>query len=191
MVIPSRSHVPSRALRPWRSPAPGPSGESTGTQRFSFRRPFGLMSSPRMRRCLVAAVAAGTAFGSAAVLEIASAPVASAVATAPAAAQCNPQDNVPTSAPAGAGDEVSCNITVTNSVGFLGAPTSTTSATSCLAAAGVLPPAGCITTVTTSNQFVTSINQCNGIVYGGGSNVTCNVTFINDVANGASERAPR
>jgi hypothetical protein len=145
------------------------------------------MSSPRMRRCLVAAVAAGTAFGSAAVLEIASAPVASAVATAPAAAQCNPQDNVPTSAPAGAGDEVSCNITVTNSVGFLGAPTSTTSATSCLAAAGVLPPAGCITTVTTSNQFVTSINQCNGIVYGGGSNVTCNVTFINDVANGASE----
>ncbi len=171
----------SVAPRPRRVPTPDPSGESSGTQRFSS----GITGSPRIRRRLMLAVAAGTTFASVAIFGIASAPIAAAAATAPAAAQCNPLDNVPTSAPAGAGDEVSCNISVTNSTGYLGSPRSTITATACLAAAGVLPPADCITTVTMANTFVTSINQCNGIVYGGGSNVTCNVTFINDVANGS------
>ncbi len=132
-----------------------------------------------VRRWLVATVAAGTAFAFVAFLGITSAPVASAAASAPAAAQCNPP-----AFPTGAGEEVSCNIAITNTVTSAGATSSTITATACLAAAGVLPPQGCTKTVTTSNQLVTSINQCNGIVTGGGSNVICNVTFTNDISSG-------
>jgi hypothetical protein len=134
-----------------------------------------------LRRWFVAIVAAGTAFAFVGFLGIASAPVASAAASAPAAAQCNPP-----AFPTGAGEEASCNIAITNTVTSAGATSSTITATACLAAAGVLPPHGCTTTVTTSNQLVSSINQCNGIVTGGGSNVTCNVTFTNDISNGTS-----
>ena len=104
---------------------------------------------------------------------------ASAVATAPAAAQCNPPD-----IPTGAGYQVTCNITIENTVTSQGATSSTVTATECLAAAGVLPPFGCNTTITTSTQLVTSVDQCNGIVTGGGSNVTCNVTVIDNVPTG-------
>jgi MYXO-CTERM domain-containing protein len=60
----------------------------------------------------------------------------------------------------------------------------TTSA--CLAAAGVVYPScplnlGPVTSTTTSTQLVTSVNQCNGIVTGGGSNVYCNVAITNNV----------
>ena len=108
-------------------------------------------------------------------------PVASAAATAPAAAQCDPP-----AFPTGAGEEVSCNIAITNTVTSTNATTSTITATACLAAAGVLPPAGCVTTVTTSNQLVATVDQCNGIVNGGGSNVTCNVAVTNDVPIGTT-----
>jgi hypothetical protein len=144
-----------------------------------------LTGSRILRRSLVAAVAAGTAFASVAVLGITSAPVASAAASAPAAAQCNPADGYPTTAIlGGAGREVSCNISVINSVSSGGATSSTITTTACLAAAGVLPPAGCTTTVATSKQLVSTVNQCNGIIVGGGSNLTCNVTFTNDVSTG-------
>jgi len=180
----SLSSLCSRILRrgdacPRRLPATNSSGGSARTERSSFTAYTGITGSPLVRRCVIAAMAAGTAFASVAFLGIASAPVASAAASAPAAAQCNPP-----AFPTGAGEEASCNIAVTNTVTSAGATSSTITATACLAAAGVLPPAGCTTTVTTSKQLVSSINQCNGIVDGGGSNVTCNVTFANDISSG-------
>lgn len=51
------------------------------------------------------------------------------------------------------------------------------------------PPALCTTTVINSTQLVNSVNQCNGIIVGGGSNLTCNVPFTNDVATGAATTA--
>ena len=159
-------------------------GKSKRLKRSSIT-PTGLTASRSFRRSLITAVAAGTAFASVAVLGLTSAPVASAAASAPAAAQCNPADGYPTTAIlGGAGREVSCNISVVNSVTSSGATSSTISTTACLAAAGVLPPAGCTTTVATSTQLVSTVNQCNGIIVGGGSNLTCNVTFTNDVSTG-------
>jgi hypothetical protein len=145
----------------------------------------GHLGSHFFRRAVVAAVAAGTAFASVALLGVISASVASAAASAPAAAQCNPADGYPTtSILGGAGREVSCNISVVNSVASSGATSSTITTTACLAAAGVLPPAGCTTRVATSTQLVSTVNQCNGIIVGGGSNLTCNVTFTNEVPTG-------
>ena len=105
-------------------------------------------------------------------------------ATAPAVTQCNPP-----AFPTGAGFEVTCTITIENSITAQDVTSSTVTATACLAAAGVLPPSGCTTTVTTSTQLVTSVNQCNGIVYGGGSNVTCNLTVINNIPVGTPTSA--
>src|ERR1019366_7442816 len=51
-----------------------------------------------------------------------------------------------------------------NTVTAQGVTSSTVTVTACLAAAGVLPPSGCTTTVTTSSQLVTSVDQCNGTV---------------------------
>jgi hypothetical protein len=106
---------------------------------------------------------------------------ASAAASAPAAAQCDPP-----AFPTGAGFQVTCTITIDNTVTSAGALSSTVTATACLAAAGVTPPLGCTTTVTTSNQLVTSANQCNGVVFGGGSNVTCDVSVVNTAPTGAT-----
>ena len=64
--------------------------------------------------------------------------------------------------------------------------------TQCLGAAGVVYPS-CplsicpVTSTATSSQLVTSVNQCNGIVTGGGSNVYCNVTITNHVPAGTPE----
>ena len=81
---------------------------------------------------------------------------------------------------------MTCTFTIDNTVTPTGATSSTITGTACLAAAGVLPPSGCTTTVSTSNQLVTSVNQCNGIAYGGGSNVTCKVAVVNTVVAGTS-----
>src|ERR1039458_2783297 len=105
--------------------------------------------------------------------------VTAAAATAPAVTQCNPP-----AFPTGAGFEVTCTVTIENTISAQGVTSSTVTATACLAAAGVLPPSGCTTTVTTSSQLVISVNQCNGIVYGGGSNVTCNLTVNNNIPVG-------
>ena len=90
----------------------------------------------------------------------------------------------PPAFPTGAGFEVTCTVTIENTITAQGVTSSTVTATACLAAAGVLPPAGRTTTVTTSSQLVTSVDQCNGIVYGGGSNVTCNITVNNNIPVG-------
>ena len=105
----------------------------------------------------------------------------SAAATAPAVSQCDPP-----AFPTGAGFQVTCFVTVENTMTSQGVTSSTVTATACLAAVGVLPPSGCTTTVTTSSQLVTSVDQCNGVVYGGGSNVTCSVTAINNIPVGTS-----
>jgi hypothetical protein len=131
-------------------------------------------------RCLTMAVAVTTALGALVLGGFFGAQVASAAATAPAATQCDPP-----AFPTGAGFQVTCTIAINEAVSAAGATSSTVTATACLAAAGVTPPAGCTTTVTTSNQLVTSVDQCNGIVVGGGSNVTCNVSVVDTVPTGA------
>jgi hypothetical protein len=149
-------------------------------RRVSSRKRF-------VRRCLVAAVAGGTAFAAVAALGIASAPiVAAAVTTAPSITQCDPPDF-----PITAGFQVTCTVTVVNNTSSTGVTSSTVTTSACLGAAGVVFPScplnsGPITNTTSSTQLVTSVNQCNGIVTGGGSNVYCDVTVTNDVPVGTS-----
>jgi hypothetical protein len=134
-----------------------------------------------MQRYLVLIVAAVTVLGVLVLGGFFGTQGASAAATAPAAAQCDPP-----AFPTGAGFQVTCTITIDDTATAAGATSSTVTATACLAAAGVTPPLGCTTTVTTSNQLVTSVNQCNGIVFGGGSNVTCDVSVVDTVPTGAT-----
>ncbi len=96
--------------------------------------------------------------------------------------QCN-ADEFPT----GAGFEVTCEVTIVNTITEEGDESSTVTTRTCLAFEGVLPPAGCTGPVTTtSGELVTSVDQCNGIVNGGGSNVTCDVTVVNNVPVGTA-----
>src|SRR5450759_4821254 len=85
--------------------------------------------------------------------------------------------------------QVTCTVTVVNTTTSTGATSSTVTTSACLAAAGVPFPScplnsGPITNTTSSTQLVTSVNQCNGIVTGGGSNVICDVTVTNNVPVG-------
>src|SRR5665811_673437 len=87
--------------------------------------------------------------------------------------------------------QVTCTVTVVNTTTSTGATSSTVTTSACLAAAGVPFPScplnsGPITSTTSSTQLVTSVNQCNGIVTGGGSNVYCNVTVTSNVPVGTS-----
>lgn len=112
-----------------------------------------------------------------------------AVDTAPAINQCNPPDF-----PTTAGKQVTCTVTVVNTTTSTGSTSSKVTTSACLAAAGVPFPScplnsGPITSTTSSTQLVTSVNQCNGIVTGGGSNVYCNVTVTNNVPVGTSTSA--
>ena len=134
-----------------------------------------------LRRYLVMTVAVVTALGVLVLGGFFGTKVAGAAATAPAAAQCDPP-----AFPTGAGFQVTCTITIANTVTAAGASSSTVTATACLAAAGVTPPSGCTTTVSPSNQLVTSVDQCNGIVVGGGSNLTCDVSVVNTIPTGAA-----
>ena len=135
-----------------------------------------------LRRCLIALVGLVSALSSVVLIGgLTHVPAASAAASAPAATQCDPP-----AFPTGAGFQVTCTVAVANTVISTGAASSTVTGTACLAAAGVLPPFGCTTTVTTSNQLVTSVDQCNGIASGGGSNVTCNVSVVNTIPTGTA-----
>jgi hypothetical protein len=139
------------------SPVPPPLRAVSSTTRRLGR-------SEPIRRYVVMVIVMATAFGSLVLGGFFGVQAASAAATAPAAAQCDPP-----AFPTGAGFQVTCTITIDDTVSPAGATASTVTATACLAAAGVTPPSGCTTSVTTSNQLVTSVNQCNGIVVGGGS----------------------
>jgi hypothetical protein len=136
--------------------------------------------SERLKHCLVMTVAVATALGALVLGGFFGTRAVSAAATAPAAAQCDPP-----AFPTGAGYQVTCTIAINDTVSSAGATASTVTATACLAAAGVTPPFGCTTTVTTSNQLVTSVDQCNGIIFGGGSNLTCDVSVVDTVPAGA------
>lgn len=138
--------------------------------------PVGRARVGPLRATLTALAVAVTTASMVMLAGFAAAPAASAAATAPAATQCDPP-----AFPTGAGFEVNCTITVDNNVSAAGAPSSTVTATSCIAASGVLPPFGCTTTVNTANQLVTSVDQCNGVVDGGGSNVICSVSVVNTI----------
>jgi hypothetical protein len=137
--------------------------------------------SDLMRRYLVMTLAVATVLGALVVGGFFGTQASSAAATAPAATQCDPP-----AFPTGAGYQVTCTITIDDTVSAAGATSSTVTGTACLAAAGVTPPSGCTTTVTTANQLVTSVDQCNGIVVGGGSNLTCNVSVVDTVPTGAA-----
>jgi hypothetical protein len=143
-----------------------------------------------VRRSLAVAVAAGIAFASLAAIGLSTATVASATNSGPpAVAQCNPPEY-----PTPAADQVTCVVTVVNNVSSSGATSSTITTTACLGAAGVPFPScplsvGPVTSTTTSTQLVTSVNQCNGIVYGGGSNTYCNVNVVNNVPVGTAAPA--
>jgi hypothetical protein len=173
----------SRCFRNSRRHACSSSGTHTTDSSSGFR-------AGGVRRSLVVAVAAGTAFASLALIGLSSATVASAATRgAPAVAQCNPPDF-----PITAGFQVTCTVAVVNTKSSFGATSSTVTTSACLAAAGVPFPScplnsGPITSTTSSTQLVTSVNQCNGIVTGGGSNVYCNVTVTNNVPVGTSTAA--
>src|SRR5487761_1734004 len=156
----------------------GPDDEEEGpvmTPASSLGRPGSLRLGMSVALALVIAAALLIFAGAA------EPPPASGATSAPAVSQCDAP-----AYPTGAGYQVTCTITIVNTVTAQGATSSTVTATACLAAAGVLPPSGCTTTVTTSNQLVTSVDQCNGIVYGGGSNVTCVVTVDDTVPTGTA-----
>ncbi len=134
------------------------------------------------RRWFVAVLAAVITAALVILVGVPGATVAAAPA-APTVLQCNPAQSFPGTT---AGWEVTCNVTIENSI--TSGTSSTITATACLTAAGVIPtPADCAAspgyykTVSNSSQLVTSVNQCNGIATGGGSNVYCDVTVINDI----------
>ena len=67
----------------------------------------------------------------------------------------------------------SCNVVVVNTLTSAGAVSSTITATACLAAAGVPSPLPAARPRSPHRpRLVSSVNQCDGIVVGGGSNVT-------------------
>ena len=141
----------------------------------------------RWRRSLLAVVVA--AVGSISLLALGglAATPASAATGAPAVAQCNPPDY-----PITAGFQVTCTVTVANYTSASGATSSTVTTTQCLGAAGIVYPScplsiGPVTNTVSSSQLVTSVNQCNGIVTGGGSNVYCSVYITNTVPAGTQE----
>jgi hypothetical protein len=150
-------------------------------------RPTDRSRAGTLRRSLAVTVAAGIAFASLAAIGLSTATVASATNSGPpAVAQCNPPEF-----PTPAADQVTCVVTVVNNVSSSGATSSTITTTACLAAAGVPFPScplsvGPVSSTTTSTQLVTSVNQCNGIVFGGGSNTYCNVNVINNVPVGTA-----
>jgi hypothetical protein len=157
---------------------------SVGTPRSSLHAHASTRKAGR--RCLLAAVSAATAFSAVAFLGLSSAPASSGATPAPAVTQCNPPDF-----PTTAGFQVTCSVSVVNTTTSTGATSSTVTTSACLAAAGVPFPScplnsGPVVNTTISTQLVTSVNQCDGIVTDGGSNVYCNVTVTNNVPVGTA-----
>lgn len=100
---------------------------------------------------------------------------ASAAPGSPAVSQCNGTDNV-------GGQAVVCDITITNNLNMkTGAVSSTVTTNDCHGAAGAPPVVTC-TSLTQSFPTVTnSADQCNGSGLGGGSDVVCSVTILNNI----------
>ena len=87
--------------------------------------------------------------------------------------QCNGVDNV-------GGEAVECHYTVTNNLN--GSVTSSRVVlTECHGAANDPPTMVCTSSVSTSTDLVTAIDQCNGSGNGGGGTVLCEVDVINRI----------
>lgn len=106
------------------------------------------------------------------------APVASEVATvlpsgSPAVAQCNGIAN-------GGGQEVQCQVTVTNNLDVAtGTTSSTVTVQACSGATnGTLT---CTNTTENASVLISSVNQCNGSGSGGGGAATCAVHVVNNI----------
>ena len=100
---------------------------------------------------------------------------ASAAPASPTVNQCNGTDNV-------GGQAVVCDITITNNLNLAtGAVSSTVTTNDCHGAAGAPPVVTCIALTQNFPTLTTSANQCNGSGLGGGSNVICSVTILNNI----------
>ena len=100
---------------------------------------------------------------------------ASAAPASPTVNQCNGTDNV-------GGQAVVCDITITNNLNLAtGAVSSTVTTNDCHGAAGAPPPVTCIQLTQNFPTLTTSADQCNGSGLGGGSNVICSVTILNNI----------
>jgi len=87
--------------------------------------------------------------------------------------QCNGIQNV-------GGQAVRCTVTVTNNLDLsTGLASSTTELVACTGFANAA--LDCVTTITPSNQLVTSVTQCDGSGNGGGGTVTCSVIIVNNI----------
>lgn len=100
---------------------------------------------------------------------------ASAAPGSPAVAQCNGTDNV-------GGQGVVCDITITNNLNMnTGAISSTVTTNDCHGAAGAPPVVTCVSLTQSFPTLTTSADQCNGSGLGGGSDVICSVTILNNI----------
>jgi hypothetical protein len=105
-------------------------------------------------------------------------PTGTASAAAPAVAQCNGSDNV-------GGEEVRCDVTVTNTLDLAtGVGSSTVTVQECHGAAGA-PTCGPMTTSTFAD-VTTAVSQCNGSGGGGGGVVACTVRITSTVTGAAT-----
>lgn len=108
---------------------------------------------------------------------------ASAAPASPAVNQCNGTDG-------GGGNAAVCDITITNNLNLAtGAVSSTVTTKDCLGAAGAPPPVTCLVLTQNFPTLTTSANQCNGSGNGGGSNVICSVTILNNITGKFSTTA--
>ena len=100
---------------------------------------------------------------------------ASAAPSSPAVSQCNGTDNV-------GGQAVVCDITITNNLNMnTGAVSSTVTTNDCHGAAGAPPVVTCVSLTQNFPTLTTSADQCNGSGLGGGSDVICSVTILNNI----------
>lgn len=128
-----------------------------------------------------AGVAPPARAGSAAVAPVVPEVAAPLSSGSPAVDQCNGIANV-------GGQEVQCQVTVTNHLDVAtGTTSSTVTVQACSGAtSGTLT---CTTSTVTSSVLVTSVNQCNGSGGGGGGAATCTVDVVNTITGTATPTA--
>ncbi len=140
-----------------------------------FRSTTGTTRKARVQR--VVTVLAGAFFLLAGVMLAPGAAPASA-ATPLAVSQCDYDSNTP-------GLLIICDVTVNNYQNVAtGAESSSTVVKACRGAANTAP-SSCTVSTLPSTFVVTSVNQCNNSVNGGGSTLACSVTIINNVTGGS------
>lgn len=105
---------------------------------------------------------------------------ASADATDGIYGQCNYSDNTP-------GLAAVCDITVTNNLDLsTGVASAVVTTNDCHGTAGAPPVVECEQTTTELPYLVKRVEQCNNSVNGGGGDVICNVTIVNNITGDAT-----